>query len=178
MLTIPLLTTLLPYAVAAPVRAGDAIGWTGFGLSLAGAGWTTAGVAIIADSKRHGGGGRALAGAFIGTLVFVLPGSLATEIGTPLLLSGATSARDPWQPAWPSALGWSFYGLHLGLGGASLYGSGADWEEPQLRLLTAGTMACWGLAMTFGAVQLAQNAQQPAPTSLPPILVPIASGRW
>ena len=177
MLLVTLLTTLTADAAAEPVRAGDAIGWTGFGLSLAGAGWTTAGVAIIEDSSKHRGG-RALAGAFVGAVVFVLPGSLATEIGTPLLLSGATSARDPWQPAWPSALGWSFYGLHLGLGGASLYGSGADWEEPQLRLLTAGTMACWGLAMTFGAVQLAQNAQQPAPTSLPPMIVPIAAGRW
>ena len=176
MLIVTLLIALTADAAAEPVRAADALGWTGFGLSLAGAGWTTAGVAIIEDSKGKRGG-RALVGALIGGIVFVLPGGLAAEIGTPLLLSAATAARDPWQPSWASTLGWSFYGLHLGLGGASLYGTG-NWEEPQLRLTTAGAVACWGLATVFGTIQLAQNAKQPVPTVLPPVIVPIAAGRW
>ena len=163
-----MLLCLLNIALAAepPPRT-----WVGLGMGLAGPAAIGLGTAWV-------GAGHSRTDRFFRTIISAVliypPGIIMTEIGPPLLLSGALAGRDPWQPAWAGRAGWISYGLHLGLTGTGIGLLIAEEEDAALAPLVAG-IAALPLALTFGLIQTGIDGR---PQQAPAILVPVAAGRW
>jgi len=164
-----MLLCLLDLALAAEPPPAT---WVGLGMSLAGPATIGLGTAWIASgNNKMDRAFRVIAGA----VLIYPPGIVMTEIGPPLLLSGAMAGRDPWQPAWAGRAGWVSYGLHLGLTGIGIGLLIAEREDAALAPLVAG-VAALPLALTFGLTQT--GIDRKPQDQIPTILVPIAAGRW
>lgn len=167
---------LLSGAALAEGQAGLGAGWTGFGLGVAGLGGLGLTAYVVDDTSQHprkGGLGQAF-GMLMVAGGIGLPSTIVLEIAVPMTLAGGARARDPWEPGWAGAAGWACYGLHFAAWGGVL--AAGEVERPPLgRVSAVALLGTEALALTFGAIQLAQSGAAPEEARAP-LVIPLARG--